>query len=364
MPVWTSSAVDVLGLFPSLAAQIGGVEASGNLAWQGLLSLKSQFQTTNAHLFCYGRTNANALSLIPEAVSNSSKVQAIISAARLKLQVRLVLVWHVGLLKLLPFFRVPQAKVALYLHGIEAWRSQGWYTRLLLRRVNVFLTNSEYTWDRFVSFNPEFATAPHETVPLGIGSPVDTPTLCFNDPPVVLMISRLLRSENYKGHSEMIETWPSVVRRVPEAELWIAGDGDLLEDLQQMVKSHGLAHQVRFFGAISEAEKQRLLAHCRCLAMPSRSEGFGLVYLEAMRIGRPCLVSTVDAGREVVNPPEGGLAADPCNPSALTEAICRLITPGREWERWAAQARDRYENYFTGSHFQDRLLKALMDAGL
>src|SRR6185369_351165 len=92
-----------------------------------------------------------------------------------------------------------------------------------------------------------------------------------------------------------------------------------------------------------------------------RSEGFGLVYLEAMRAGRPCLVSTLDAGREVVNPPEAGLAADPADRQALAAALCRLITPGAEWDRWSEQARLRYEGQFTARHFQERLVKAVFE---
>jgi glycosyltransferase involved in cell wall biosynthesis len=110
---------------------------------------------------------------------------------------------------------------------------------------------------------------------------------------------------------------------------------------------------------VSEDEKQNLLARCRCLALPSRSEGFGLVYLEAMRLGRPCLVSTLDAGREVVNPPEAGLAANPDSPQPLAEAVCRLLTSGPEWNQWSMQARRRYEDYFTARHFQERHLQAL-----
>jgi glycosyltransferase involved in cell wall biosynthesis len=93
--------------------------------------------------------------------------------------------------------------------------------------------------------------------------------------------------------------------------------------------------------------------------MPSRGEGFGLVYLEAMRVGRPCLVSTLDAGREVVNPPEAGLEVDPDKHVEMSEAICRLLADGPEWQRWSQQARRRYEENFTAKHFQARLLSAL-----
>jgi phosphatidylinositol alpha-1,6-mannosyltransferase len=208
-------------------------------------------------------------------------------------------------------------------------------------------------------FNGKLAAAPHKTVHLGIGAAVHEPITPPADPPVALMISRLLRSEDYKGHREVVSAWPLVLERMPTAELWIAGDGDLRKDLEKGVRSHGLADRVRFFGQVSEAEKQNLLARCRCLAMPSRAEGFGLVYLEAMRMGRPCLVSTLDAGREVVAPPLAGLAADPDDSGALAETLCRLLSPGREWDQWSTMARHRYEEQFTASHFQDRLLKAL-----
>jgi glycosyltransferase involved in cell wall biosynthesis len=95
--------------------------------------------------------------------------------------------------------------------------------------------------------------------------------------------------------------------------------------------------------------------------MPSRGEGFGLVYLEAMRLGRPCLVSTRDASRETVNPPEAGLAADPDRPEELADALVQLLSDSPRWGQWSADARRRYEARFTAEHFQRRLLDALFE---
>jgi phosphatidylinositol alpha-1,6-mannosyltransferase len=173
------------------------------------------------------------------------------------------------------------------------------------------------------------------------------------------MLGRLVRGEDYKGHREMIAAWPLVLKHIPGAELWVAGSGDLCADLERMAQEHGLQQHVRFWGQVSEQQKHELLARCRCFVMPSRGEGFGLVYLEAMRLGRPCLVSTVDAGREVVAPPQAGLAADPQDLDQLADAVRRLMTPGPEWERWSSAARKRYESQFTAPHFQERLVAAL-----
>lgn len=363
----------VLGLFPAMDDS-GGVQVSGRLAWDGIAT----GELGMLHLICYGTQNGNgrlvsenggqaldSTSWACNEFQTISKLQAVLAAAKCRRQrVTLVLVWHLGLLRLLPFFRCRQARIVLFLHGIEAWRRQGWLTRRLLRRVSIFLVNSDHTWQRFLDFHPMLEAAPHRRVNLGIGDARGASIAAPSHLPAVVMIGRLLRSEDYKGHREIIAAWPLVLRQIPEAELWIAGTGDLRADLEAMVKHRGLNHRIRFFGQVSEDQKQQLLANCRCLAMPSRGEGFGLIYLEAMRLGRPCLVSPFDAGREVVNPPEAGLAADPGNPQALAEAICRLITPGTEWEQWSVQARRRYEQSFTASHFQERLLKALIAVGL
>jgi glycosyltransferase involved in cell wall biosynthesis len=152
-----------------------------------------------------------------------------------------------------------------------------------------------------------------------------------------------------------------VLKRAPDAELLIAGEGDLRADLEADVQRRGLRGRIRFLGRISEADKQERLARCRCLVMPSRGEGFGLVYLEAMRVGRPCLSGDRDAGHELVNPPEAGLAADPGDEPALAEAICRLLARGSEWDRWSVQARRRYEEQFTAGHFRRRLVGTLAE---
>jgi glycosyltransferase involved in cell wall biosynthesis len=96
--------------------------------------------------------------------------------------------------------------------------------------------------------------------------------------------------------------------------------------------------------------------------MPSPNEGFGLVYLEAMRLGRPCLVHSSGAGKEVIAPPEAGLAANADNPGELVAALNRLLRPGEEWDRWSYRARELYNSSYTARDFQKRLVSALEEA--
>jgi phosphatidyl-myo-inositol dimannoside synthase len=346
----------MLGVFPQWTTQTGGIQASGKIAWAGI----RERMVTSMHapiLFLYGESGVESRGQ-DGVVAARTKSAALLAALRLRARPTCVLFWHISLLRLLPFFRARGARTVVFLHGVEAWRPRGWAFRALLGKVDLFVSNSDYTWARFLVDNPTFHARPHRTVPLGIGAPLGV-TGANRGATTVLMMGRLVRGEDYKGHREMIAAWPLVRERFSNAELWIAGDGDLRPELESSVQAHGLTGCIHFTGYISEEEKQRLLARCSCFALPSQGEGFGLVYLEAMRIGRPCLVSTLDAGREVVNPPEAGLSADPRDLRALADATCRLLTPGQEWDAWSLRARMRYEQHFTAAHFQRRLIEAL-----
>jgi phosphatidylinositol alpha-1,6-mannosyltransferase len=333
----------------------GGVQETARLAWAAV-----QQRACGAALLCYGHADCLRGEEANGHVLVAARRPALLGKVLARRwQARVFLVWHVGLLKLLPVLRTRSARVVLFLHGIEVWKRFGPWTRRLLRRVDLFLSNSAFTWQRFTEMNPEFAAAPHRVVHLGVegeAPAADLPT----GPPAALMLGRLARAEAYKGHAEVIAAWPQVRDRVPGAELWVAGDGDLRPDLEARAAAAGLAGAVRFCGRVPEPRKQELLHRCRCLALPSRGEGFGLVYLEAMQLGRPCLVSDCDAGREVVHPPEAGLAADPGNAAELAAALARLLTAGPEWERWSAAARRRYADHFTAAQYQQRLLEAVL----
>ncbi len=346
-----------MGVFPALTSSRGGVQISGRTAWEGIAA-RWQNPFDACVLFRYGERDGEWRPGTA-AVAARSRLGTIWAALGRRWPADAVLVWHLSLLRLLPFFRLRGARVVLFLHGVEAWRGSAWSTRRLLPRVHLFLSNSEHTWRRFVDAHPRYVGAVHRTVHLGIGTPVAGGIPSPAHPPIALMVGRLRRGEDYKGHREMIAAWPLVLERLPDAELWIVGDGDLRPDLEKLVRARCLESRIRFLGEVPEQDKEGLFARCRCLVMPSREEGFGLVYVEAMRMGRPCLVSTVDAGREVVNPPEAGLAADPADVSQLADATYRLLSDGSEWHAWSQGARRRYEAYFTAERFQDCLVSAV-----
>jgi len=349
----------------------GGVQFTARLALEGLTGQVGSGETGSGQVkvLCYGpRCGLSAERRGGSADSGNrfcshSKAGAVSDALKVRGWAQRLIFWHLDLLKLLPFLGSGARRKYLFLHGVECWRPLEGFTRHLVDRIDMFLTNSEFTWNRFAEINPRWKNAPHRTVRLGVGSPegrVEPPGRI----PAAVIIGRMNAAEGYKGHRELIEAWPLVLKRISGAELWIVGGGDAAGDLKGFASAGAASGQIRFFGAVSEEEKQGLLRQSHCLVLPSRGEGFGLVYLEAMRFGRPCLSSIYDAGQEVVGPPQAGIAIDPGDTGTLAAALIRLLTPGQEWQQWSAEAQRRYESTFTAAHFQSRLLNALLETGV
>lgn len=330
----------------------GGVQLSARLALEGLCS-----GTNDVRFLCYGPDCAHAADL-PVRICSRTKAGAALEALKNRTWPDRLLFWHADMLKLMPLIGARGRPNVLFLHGIECWKKIDGAVARGLDEIDLFLSNSDFTWQRFIEANPRWAAALHATVALGVGVP-EPRDIVPSTIPAAVMIGRMAKGEGYKGHEEVIRAWPRVSRAVPGAELWIAGGGDAAADLISLAAASEVADRIRFFGIISDADKDRLLRQSRCLVLPSRGEGFGLVYLEAMRLGRPCLASVHDAGKEVVEPPHAGLAANPENPDDLAHAIARLLTPGPEWDAWSHSARERYESAFTAAHFQRRLRAAI-----
>jgi glycosyltransferase involved in cell wall biosynthesis len=198
--------------------QYGGVQRSGGSAWDAV-SVSSHFRQRS--LLCYG-VECGVQRQSAERFCSGSKWTALLQALRLRSRSDVILVWHLGMLKLVPLVRRAGARVFLDLHGVECWRKMDSPSSKLASSVDCFLSNSDFTWNRFVEHNGSLAGSQHQTVALGL----DVSSSSTRKPdrrPIALMVGRMDRGEAYKGHASMIQAWPIVVRNMPDAELWIAG---------------------------------------------------------------------------------------------------------------------------------------------
>jgi glycosyltransferase involved in cell wall biosynthesis len=115
--------------------------------------------------------------------------------------------------------------------------------------------------------------------------------------PTVLFLGRVTRQ---KGPELFVEVARRVADHVPEAEFILAGTGDLLPRVIERAVELGLADRMHFAGAVKGAEVDRLYRAADVCVMPSVSEPLGLVALESLRNGTPCIIPKTAGVSEVL----------------------------------------------------------------
>jgi phosphatidyl-myo-inositol dimannoside synthase len=140
----------------------------------------------------------------------------------------------------------------------------------------------------------------------------------------------------------MIEAMPAVRAAIPAARLRIVGRGDDRSRLEALRDHLGMQEVVEFTGFIDDSRLAEEMRTCRLFALPSRKEGFGLVFLEAMAHGRPCLGARAGGVPEVISPATG-LMVDYGDVAALSGAAIRALR--QEWDETAILAHARQFSY-------------------
>jgi glycosyltransferase involved in cell wall biosynthesis len=169
-----------------------------------------------------------------------------------------------------------------------------------------------------------------------------------------LIVGRMASSERYKGHDQLIEVWPLVRRAVPDAQLIIAGTGDDLPRLEAAARQTG-SEGIFFTGRVSDATLDALYARAAVFAMPARAEGFGIVYLEAMRRRLPCVAGVHDAAGEVVEHGKTGFLVNQGNTEEIAAVLIQLLQNPPLREQMGDAGLRRLKACFTFAQFQTRL---------
>jgi len=235
----------------------------------------------------------------------------------------LVVCAHVNLL---PAARLVTKHPLLMLYGIEAWKPlRGPLSIRLLRGVRGVISISDITLERFAGWSQY--DGPSQLLPNSIraewyGIRPKNPALVTRyhlaGKRVLMTLGRVIAAERYKGFDEVLDVLPDLDADVSYV---IAGGGNDVTRLQRKAAALGVADRVVFTGLFPEHEKTDLYNLADAYVMPSRGEGFGFVFLEAMACGVPVIASRLDGGREAVLGGQLGQLVDPTNPAEVRLAI-------------------------------------------
>lgn len=195
-----------------------------------------------------------------------------------------------------------------------------------LAQADLYLACSEHEADELVRMGLPGDRI--RVVPLWIdtayiaGLPDRPPEHTFSRP-LILYIGQLTRR---KGPDLVVEAMPAVVARYPHADfVFVSHNPAEQASLQRRAQELGVEGHLRFIGQVSEEEKFALLRACDAYVLPTRYEGFGLPFLEAMASRAPILATDIPVVREIVTHEVNGLLIPLGDSAALAAGLLRLV---------------------------------------
>lgn len=153
-------------------------------------------------------------------------------------------------------------------------------------------------------------------------------------PDLLVAVGRLGRM---KGFDLLVDAFAGL----DSGRLEIVGDGPERAALQRRIDEAGLGDRIRLRGAMDADGVAERIAAATAVVVPSRSESFGIVALEAWRGGAPLIMTTRGGAAEFIRDEQDGLLVDPVDAAALTAAMQRMLNDPPLRERLAAAGRER-----------------------
>ena len=265
-------------------------------------------------------------------------------------------------------FGAPMAVVGW---GIDVWEPLPLLRRWAVQRAEIAIAISQFTADQMtrlqgvkperirllpLALEPSFWAAAQE-------GQSGAPPKGFPQGRVLLSVTRLAAAEGYKGVDTVIEALPRIAARVPAVQYVVIGDGDDRPRLEKLSRDLNVGDRVHFLGKFSSLSPELMAyyANCDVFVLPSKGEGFGIVFLEAMAFGKPVVGGAHGGTPDVIEEGRTGFLVPHGDAARLAEVLESLLTNPARCREIGEQARQRVESSFLFEHFEARLAAIVED---
>jgi glycosyltransferase involved in cell wall biosynthesis len=229
------------------------------------------------------------------------------------------------------FAGVPYWAVA---HGVEAWNINQPDLQIALHHADRILAVSGYTRDRLLkeqNLDPAKISLLPNTFDASCFQIDPKPTYLLKryglspKQPIILTVARLSSAEQYKGYDQVIQSLPAMIKQIPNVHYLLVGKGDDLPRVEALIQDLNLQSYVTLAGFIPDEELSDHYNLCDVFAMPSKGEGFGIVYLEALACGKPTLGGDRDGAIDALCHGELGALVDPDDVSGIAKTLIQIL---------------------------------------
>jgi glycosyltransferase involved in cell wall biosynthesis len=233
--------------------------------------------------------------------------------------------WYLKKTKNIPYWVIA--------HGIEAWGIKNTLVKSALKNADLILAVSHYTRDKLLS---EQHLDPAKVVVLpntfdskrfNIASKPGHLLKKYNlssKQPIILTVARLAEAERYKGYDRIFEALPKIRESIPDIHYVLVGEGNDRPRVERLIAKLGLQDCVTLAGFVPDKQLCDYYNLCDIFAMPSKKEGFGIVYLEAMACGKPCLGGNQDGAIDALCHGALGALVNPDNVEEIAQTLIQI----------------------------------------
>jgi glycosyltransferase involved in cell wall biosynthesis len=158
----------------------------------------------------------------------------------------------------------------------------------------------------------------------------------LNIPIDVPLIGTVGRLTEQKGFTHFIDAATLVLRRIPQANFIIIGDGELAEQLRNQAQASGISHQVKFTGSRTDVDE--ILPCLDLFVSASLWEGLPTVIMESMAAGVPIVATNIPGTRELIRPQETGWLVSPGDAVSLAQTILTALDDKRSRQEFTIHA--------------------------
>jgi phosphatidyl-myo-inositol dimannoside synthase len=299
------------------------------------------------------------------ARNKTAMIRAVLSRAR---SVRLAYLNHPNLAPLGIALRAinPAARYIVSTYGFEVWEPLPCVRGFALQRADRVTAIAQFNADKVAALqriaperiaivpcalDPEFSALSGATLPRPAG-----------EPPMILTVARLMSAERgeYKGVDTVIEAMPEVLAAFPGVRYVVVGDGDDRPRLEKLAHRCGVHERVTFVGAVDHAALRSFYEACEVFVMPSRTEGFGIVFLEAMALGKPVVGGNHGGTPEVWADGTAGFLVEYGDVRALAGRLKLLLGDSGMRARMGAAGRAIAASSFSFARFRQNFGELLL----
>jgi len=350
----------VLFIYQNAFSQTGGIQTFNKYFIKALENINKKNNLNIEIASIYDEENDIKTNL-KKFVFNKSKFKALMFILKNIFSYDIFIFAHVNFAPLALIVKTfnPKAKIIFCSHGIEIWKKLPKYTEYIMQK-SIILTVSNYSKEQLLKYNLKLVEKNIIIFPNCIEIKEENNNInpYENDTFNLLSVTRLSNTEKLKGVDLVIKSLPTLITKIPNIKYNIIGKGDDIYRLKNIAKELGVEKYVNFLGYVEKLEPY--YKHCDIFILPSKKEGFGIVYLEAMRYKKPCIACDVGGQTDVVIDNYNGFLCFYGDIKCLEDKIYLLYQDKNLRIKLGENGYSHLMNNFTFEKFEKRLEKVLM----